>query len=150
MLGQMATDLEKAGEHLDEFQLWEEAKNELGEARDQMICPECNGAGCSKCRRRGIKPGPNLGTGPGEGERPEEKDDVDLYDTRAAVKVGRGQATLAGETDGPNIKGSVQQRLNRQLEAAKKQAGDPLTAESLPRKQREQFKEYFNQYREGR
>ncbi len=146
MLGELGKDLQGLQQQLQEFEMLDEAKNELAQARAQMGCEKCAGAGCDACQ----KPGDGLGAGRGFGERPEAKDDVDFYDTRAAVKVGRGAATIAGEAEGPNIKGNFQQKLNEQFQSARQESADPLTNERIPRKQRQHAKEYFDHLREGK
>lgn len=146
MLADLEKDLQRLQEQLEEFEMLQNAKSDLAEARDQMICPDCGGAGCGRCR----KPGDGMGAGRGAGERPEEKDDVDFYDTKAAVKTGRGAVSVVGEVEGPNVKGNLQQQMQEQFQSARQQAADPLTNERIPRKQREHAKEYFDRLREGR
>lgn len=145
MLGELEKDLEGLQQQLQEFEMLDDAKNELAQARAQMECQQCGGAGCGACEM-----GDGLGAGRGIGERPEAKDDVDFYNTRAAVKVGRGAATRAGEVEGPNVKGNFQQKLNEQFQSARQESADPLTNERIPRKQRQHTKEYFDHLREGK
>ena len=47
-------------------------------------------------------------------------------------------------TDGPNVKGDVQQQIHEQVEAAKHGTTDPLTGRHMPRKHGEHAKEYFD------
>lgn len=82
--------------------------------------------------------------------RPEQAEDVKHYDTRAAVKTGRGAASVVGEVDGPNIRGDVQQQMQQQLESARREAADPLTDQHMPRKHRQHAQEYFDRLREGK
>lgn len=146
MLGELEKDLKGLQQQLQEFEMLDDAKNQLDQARAQMECKQCGGTGCNACQI----PGDGLGAGRGFGERPEAKDDVDFYDTRAVVKVGRGKATMAGEVDGPNVKGNFQQKLNEQFQSARQESADPLTNERIPRKQRQHAQEYFDHLREGR
>jgi DNA repair exonuclease SbcCD ATPase subunit len=146
-LGDIGKDLDALQDQLEEFEMLDDAKSQIAQARDQMICPGCGGAGCGRCQG---PPGQGLGTGKGYGDRPEEKDDVDFFDSRASVKVGKGAASLAGEVEGPNVKGNAQQVVKEQFEAARRAPADPLTSERIPKKQRQHAKEYFDHLREGR
>jgi len=147
MLAELEKDLKEIQEQVDEFEMLEDAKNELAKARNQIACEGCRGSGCELCQG---EPQDGLGRGRGYGFRPEEKDDTEFFDTRAAVKTGRGAASIVGEVDGPNVKGDYQQELNQQFQAARQQTTDPLTNQRIPRKQRQHAKEYFDRLREGK
>ena len=148
MLEQLQSDLEGLSQQLQEMEMIQGAMDQLSQTRDRMNCPNCGGAGCEMCQAD--KPGKGLGQGNGEGDRPEEKTGVGFYDTKTQQKVGRGGATVAGRTEGPNVKGNVRQEIQAQLQAARAQATDPLTGQRMPRQQRQHAAEYFNRFREGR
>ena len=90
-----------------------------------------------------------MGPGQGMGDRPEEETGVRFYDDKVKQKIGEGRATLAGEADGPNIKGQVYAEIADQLEVARSESTDPLTEQQMPRQHQEQTKEYFNMFRTG-
>jgi hypothetical protein len=56
---------------------------------------------------------------------------------------------IAGEADGPNIKGDVQQALAAEMAAEGSQPADPLVIEQLPKAQRDNAREYFDRLIEG-
>lgn len=147
MLQQMQGDLSDLQQQLDEMQMLNDAMDQLSQARDQMNCQQCGGEGCAACQ--GDQPGVGMGQGQGMGDRPEAETGTRFYDDKVKQKIGRGAATIAGEVEGPNIKGPVLQQIEEQLEAAKSESTDPLTEQQMPRQHQEQTKEYFDMYRKG-
>ena len=147
MLDQLQTDVTSLQEQLQELEMLDEAMSQLAQCRNQMVCPNCGGAGCGDCQ--GDKPGRGLGAGKGIGDRPKEKDDVSFYDTQASVKTGRGAASIAGEVEGPNLKGDAQQEIQQQYDSARRQSTDPLVGRQMSREHRRHAQEYFDRFREG-
>ena len=90
-----------------------------------------------------------MGEGQGIGDRPEEETEVGFYDTKASQKVGRGSASIVGETDGPNVLGNVRQEVQEAIESSESRSADPLTDQKMPRGHRDHAREYFNRLREG-
>ena len=153
MLQQAQGDLKGLQQQLGEFQMVQDAMDQLDQARQQLACPHCNGEGCPFCQGDGEnqgEPGMGLGKGPGRGPRPERETDYNTYDTRASVKTGKGAGMIVGETDGPNVKGNVQQKFVEQIESAKAQSADPLTEQRMSRKHHDHVREYFDRFRESR
>jgi hypothetical protein len=146
MLQQMQNDLAGLQQQLDEMQMLSDAMDQLCQARDQMNCGQCGGQGCGACQG---PPGVGMGMGQGKGDRPEEENQVGLYDTKVKQKIGPGSATIAGEVEGPNIKGNVLQQIEEQLESAKAESADPLTGQQMPKRHQEHTKEYFDRFRRG-
>lgn len=147
-LGELQNELGNLQEQLQEMDLINEAMDQMAQGRNQMNCPHCNGAGCGACQ--GDEPGDGLGRGRGKGARPEAADDVKHYDTKAAVKTGKGAASVVGEVDGPNRRGDVRHEIQEQFDSARREAADPLTDQHMPRKHRQHAREYFDQLREGK
>ena len=58
-------------------------------------------------------------------------------------------AVIAGEADGPNLRGNVQEVIQEEMAAQGSQPADPLVIEQLPKAQRENAEDYFNRLREG-
>jgi len=144
MLDGLQADVASLQEQLQEFDMLDEALAQLGQCRGQMNCPFCGGAGCARC-----KGGMGLGSGRGEGDRPEEKNDVNFYDTQASVKTGPGAASVVGEVDGPNYRGDVQLEMKEQYQKARRQSADPVTVQHLPRGYQQHALEYLDRLREG-
>jgi len=126
---------------LDEMKMLDDADKQLAEAKDQMNCPNCGGAGCAECQG---PPGNGLGRGRGIGPRPEKKTDTASYDSQVKQKIGQGAASVVGVTDGQNVKGDVRQQIQEQVESAKHGTTDPLSGRHMPRKHGEHAKEYFD------
>lgn len=146
MLQQMQGDLSDLQQQLDEMQMLDGAMDQLCQARDQMNCAQCGGQGCAACQG---PPRMGMSEGQGKGDRPEAEEDAKFYDDKVNQKIGKGAATIAGEMEGPNIKGNVFQQIEEQLDSAKSESTDPLTEQQMPRQHQEQTKEYFDLYRTG-
>ncbi len=137
-LAQMQADMQG---QLQEMEMLNDAEKELAEAKDQMCCKNCGGAGDEECLG---PPGNGLGRGKGIGARPERKTNTAMYDSKVKQKTGKGTAVVVDMTDGPNVKGDVQQQIQEQVEATKHGSTDPLTGRHMPRKHGEHAKEYFD------
>jgi tetratricopeptide (TPR) repeat protein len=132
-----------------ELQLLDDAMEQLAQAKQQMNCEHCGGAGCPFCQG---EPHETEGRGLGRawGSRPEQKGNTALYDSQVRQKLGPGSSTMAGWVDGPNVKGDVQQRIKAQAEAARQGSLDPLTDQRMPREHRQHAQEYFDRLRTGK
>ncbi len=148
-LEDMQADLEALREQLGEFEMIQEAMDELDAARRRMLCPHCGGEGCEGCQGDLLVEGPALGKGRGAGDRPEEENPVSFYDTRTPAKVRPGAGTVVGEVEGPIVKGQVRQQILEQVQAARSQPADPLTDQRMSRKHRQHAQEYFDKFRQG-
>ncbi len=146
-LAQMQAAVESLQKQLDEVGMLDDAMKQLAQAREQMTCPNCGGAGCEQCQGQ---PGRALGRGRGDGARPERKTDTRSYDSQAKQKVGQGSAAVVGTVEGPNIRGDVRQEIQQQVDSARRGAADPVSGLHMPRKRGEQAKEYFDDLREGK
>ena len=155
MLQQVQGDLKDLQQQANEMQALDQAMDQLADARRQMTCKECGGAGCPACQGEGEKDMVMLNTGGGgkgraTGQRPERKSAVNFTDVDANVKVTKGQLSVVGEVEGPNARDNVQLQLREQFQSAKREASDPLTEQKLPKNEREQARQYFDQFRSGK
>jgi gas vesicle protein len=155
VLDSLQSELGDLQQQMRELKLLDDAMNELGQCRNQMTCPHCGGLGCAACRGtgqgagQGTGEGDGLGHGRGYGDRPEQSDNVGFIDTKPAMKVDKGSASIVGRVDGPNLIGDVQQELQEQYRAIREQSADPLSGQPLSRKQQAHAQEYFDRIREG-
>jgi hypothetical protein len=155
MLQQVQGDLKNLQQQANEMQALDQAMDQLADARRQMTCKECGGAGCPACQGQGEKDMVMLNAGGGgkgraTGQRPERKSGVNFTDVDANVKVTKGQLSVVGEVDGPNARGDLQLQLREQFQSAKRESSDPLTEQKLPKNEREQARQYFDQFRSGK
>jgi hypothetical protein len=149
-LDAVSEDLQAAQQSSEELAMLDDAMEQIGEAKASMNCKECQGAGCKACQGDPHgPPGRGLGKGRGAGARPEDKTKTGLYDSKVAQNVRRGAAVIAGQAEGPNRKGEVQESIKAEFESARHEAADPLTSQRLPRDYREHAKKYFESLREG-
>jgi hypothetical protein len=133
-------------QQLEEMQMLDDAMQQIAQAKDQMVCPFCGGAGCEKCNG---KPGMGLGKGRGEGDRPESKTKTSSYDSNVKQKVGPGTARVVDLVDGPNIKGNVESQIQQEFDSTRRGSTDPSTGRQIPKKLSQHAKEYFDNLREG-
>lgn len=149
-LRDLQAGLENLQRQLDETELLDQAMDQLTQARDQMNCRQCGGAGCQACE--GEQPGTDMGmgTGSGEGRRAEAVSDVGLYDSAVKQKVGEeGVSVFAGMADGPNRKGVAEEIIKQQYDEVRHGDTDPLTEIPIPRNIREHARQYFDRMRRG-
>lgn len=149
----MRSELADLQQQAEELAMLDEALGELDMTKDSMNCEACQGQGCPSCRGNGLgnmgRPGMGLGRGRGTGPRQEEKTKSGFYDTKAKTKTGKGAAVVVGPTEGPNIRGRVEQEIQTEFEAVKAADQDPLTEQELPRAYRDHAKKYFEGFLPG-
>ncbi|MEQ8209316.1 MAG: hypothetical protein RH917_05740 [Lacipirellulaceae bacterium] len=152
---QMQQQLEQMQQQMEEGDMLQAMMDELQMTKDALGCQQCEGGGCQACNggKGGKKPSDSKnakGEGPGGGTRPDEKDDVRFRDSRVRQNVGKGAAVIAGEANGPNIRGEVVEQLRQEMQSQGSEPADPLIMEQLPKSRRDHAEEYFNTLREGR
>jgi hypothetical protein len=150
---QMMQQMEAMQKDMAEGEMLDAAMEQLEMAKNAVGCQECMGAGCQMCQggmnNRLAKMGMGMGQGQGSGPRPDEKNDVNFRDSQVKQNPGKGAAVIAGEADGPNIRGNVHEAIIEEMAAQGSQPADPLVIEQLPKAQRENAEDYFNRLREG-
>jgi hypothetical protein len=128
--------------------------DQMQQAKNAMVCQQCQGQGCEACQGTGSKPsggqGPGIGVGSGPGSRPEVLNDVKYQDQRVRQKPGPGSAVVVGEADGPNLRIQVAEAVKEEMTSSSHEPADPQVLEQLPKSRREHAEEYFNLLREGR
>ncbi len=153
-LEQMADQLGELADEMSELEDLESTMDQLSQSKEQMRCQQCQGQGCQACQGRGDgqsdEPGFGLGRGSGQGDRPESEDDTNTYESQVRGKVKKGKAVIAGFADGPNRKGVTREDVKQAIDTAISQQSDPAENQTLPRTEREQTQQYFNQLREGK
>jgi hypothetical protein len=139
------------------MEMLDDAMEQLSQARKQMTCGQCGGAGCEACQGGngdgmgngdGEGNGDGMGRGPGQGARPETKTDTAMYDARTRQKVGDGTADVTF-VHGNNTPGEATEAINIEYEETRKGSTDPLSGQRIPRKHRRHAREYFDRFREG-
>jgi hypothetical protein len=155
---QMAQQLSQMQQEANEIQMLDSAMDQLQMAKDAMVCPNCQGAGCEHCQQglamnsasQSDRPGKGIGKGRGNGQPPDEEPKTSTRDTQVRAKPGRGAAVFAGTIAGPNVKGEVEANIQQEMASFGTSTADPLTTEQLPRNRREHAEEYFNHLRDGK
>lgn len=145
-MGEMQKAMGGMQQQMEEMKMIDDAMQQLAQAKDQMVCQNCGGEGCSQCNG---KPGSGLGKGRGQGDRPENKTNTSFYDSQAKQKVGQGSATVVDLVDGPNIKGNVESKIQQEVDSARHGTADPSSSRQIPKKLSEHAREYFDNFREG-
>ncbi len=157
-LDKLANDLQQMQEQLDSLQTLDEMMNEIADAKNAMNCDQCGGEGCAACQGQGMgmggdqfseKPGAGLGAGRGFGDRPEEETETGGYRARVAADPRKGDAIRVGDANGPNVAGRSRQQVKEEIASSFSEDPAPLTHQKLPRREREQTREYFELLRKG-
>jgi uncharacterized coiled-coil DUF342 family protein len=158
MLDQMANDLQQMKDDLDNLQTLDDVMDEIADAKNAMNCQNCNGKGCAECQGQGMgmgdsqfseRPGRGLGPGRGMGDRPEEETETGGYRARVAGDPRKGEAIRVGDADGPNRAGRSSKEAKQEIASSFSEDPAPLTHQQLPRREREQTREYFELLRKG-
>lgn len=150
-LKEMAEQLGDMQMEMDELEDLQDAMSDLDQMKDQMGCKECNGAGCQACQGDGMgdKPGNGMGKGQGQGDRPEEENETNSYDSQVRGQPKKGRAVMAGQAGGENKKGITRESVQDSIMQAITEEGNPVEDQALPRKEREHAQQYFDKLREG-
>lgn len=154
-MSDMMKQMDQLAQEMQESEMLTAAMDQLQMAKDAMACQECQGMGCATCQSSmysdqfSDSQGNGMGAGRGFGPRPDEKNDVNFRDSRVRQNPGRGAAVLAGEADGPNMRGNVAEAIKQEMAAVGSTPADPQVVEQLPKSRREHAEEYFNTLREG-
>lgn len=149
--------LNEMQQEMQEAEMLDEALAEIEEAKEQLTCSACGGEGCKACqgglgqaqgmRKRGK--GDGLGAGRGHGDRPESATKTGERKDLVRQKYGKGAAIFAGEAEGPNTKGRIEQQIRLQYDEVENEEAEPLTSQDLPKGYTKHAQEYFDKVRKG-
>ncbi len=158
-LEQLAKDLQQMQDQLQNLQTLDQMMNEIADAKSAMHCEQCGGAGCEACQGGGQamlggdmfseKPGRGLGEGRGMGERPETETETGGYRTRVGADPRQGEAIRVGDASGPNVAGKSREEIKAEIAGSYSEDPDPVNQQHLPKREREQTREYFELLRKG-
>ena len=95
------------------------------------------------------KPGRGLGAGQGMGDRPEKETETGGYRTRVGADPRQGEAIRVGDASGPNVAGKSREQIKAEIAGALSEDPDPVNQQRLPKREREQTREYFELLRKG-
>ncbi len=153
-LQKMAGQLQKMSSESGEMQDLDQLMDSLSQSKSQMACKKCGGMGCSACNggmgKMGEMPGNGLGQGRGSGERPEEENNTDFFESRVRDQMKAGETSFGGRVGGENRKGVTTAQVQEAVLATMAEEPEPLENQPLPKSQREHTREYFNALREGK
>jgi hypothetical protein len=145
---------------MDQLETLDALMEQIADAKSSMNCQSCNGEGCEACMGAQMAmqgagqmqgpPGMGLGEGTGMGDRPEEAEDTSGFRSRVRAKPEAGESVRLGDAIGPNVPGASQQSVEDEITSSFSEAADPVINRNLPRREREQAKEYFQNYRKGK
>ncbi len=160
-LDQLASDLQQLRDEMQNLQDLDAVMQEIANAKSAMNCEKCGGEGCENCLDAGNImaqfsgdqfseiPGRGLGPGHGMGARPIEATETGGYRTRVAADPRAGEAVRVGDAQGPNVAGHSSADVMQTIASETSQDPDPVAQQELPRREREQTKEYFESLRKG-
>jgi septal ring factor EnvC (AmiA/AmiB activator) len=155
-MAEMAGDLQQMQDELAALETLNAMMEQISGTKNAMNCSECEGEGCAACQgdkfaMAGDRPGEGdgMGEGQGYGDRPEEETDTGSYLSRVEAKPQAGQAVRVGDARGKNLAGQSQQDVRAEIASSFSDDPDPISHQQLPRREREQTREYFEKLRKG-
>lgn len=166
-LNDLASQLEDMQREMDQLETMDQLMDEISQAKNAMNCKQCQGKGCAECQGSGRKGqlakaggagqqqgegDPNargLGEGQGAGDRPEQKTDAGVFDSKVGSNPKRGEVVRTGTAGGPNAAGRTRQEVKAAVVTSLSEDPEPVDGQPLPRAQREHAKQYFKLFREG-
>ncbi len=158
-LEQLANSLQQMQSQLENLQTLDEMMNEIADAKNSMSCDKCGGEGCEACQGGAQammggdmfseKPGRGMGPGQGMGERPETETETGGYRTRVGADPRQGEAIRVGDASGPNVAGKSREQIKAEIAGALSEDPDPVNQQQLPKREREQTREYFELLEKG-
>ena len=161
-LDQLAQNLQQLQQQMENLKTLDEMMTEIAGAKSAMNCQKCGGEGCEACENAlaamagstpnasGDRPGRGMGEGQGQGERPEEETETGGYRARVGAEARQGEAVRVGDATGPNVAGNSLETIKKEIASSFSEDPDPVVQQTLPRREREQTKEYFELLRKGR
>jgi hypothetical protein len=160
-LDELAANMQQLQQEMENLKSLDAMMNEIADAKNAMNCRKCGGEGCEECQGAGNaagaagdmfseKPGRGLGEGHGVGDRPIEETETGGYRTRVGAEARPGEAIRVGDANGPNVAGNSSAEVKKEITSALSEDPDPLSQQNLPRREREQTREYFESLRKGR
>ncbi|MFN3191157.1 MAG: hypothetical protein ACE361_11580 [Aureliella sp.] len=150
---ELADQLQQMNMSDAELQDLDELMDSLAQSKQQMACKQCSGAGCQNCMMGSMPgqiPGQGMGEGRGAGDRPEEEDEVDFFDSQIRDKMKKGEIVYGGLVGGENKKGEAKADVQAAVLASMAEEPEPLDETPLPKMQKEHARGYFNAIREGK
>lgn len=158
-LEQLASKLEQLQDDAgDQLQL-EEMMQQIAAAKNAMNCKKCGGKGCNACQPGAAgemastaasnKAGEGIGSGSSDSRRNPTGSKVEGYRSRVPSRVGPGPTTRLGKTKGPLAPGAAQEEVKQEIAGSFSQDPTPVNNQKLPRRERDQTREYFELLRGG-
>ena len=149
----LAAQLEQMNTADAELREFDELMDALSASKSMMTCGKCQGQGCSACMGSGMTASMQdyaQGAGAGGGDRGEEEDDVDFFDSRVRDRMRRGETVYGGQVGGANRKGVSLVEVQQAVLTSLTEEPEPLDDTPLPKVQREHTRDFFNMLREGK
>lgn len=159
---QLAKDLKDLEKELQEVENLDEMLDQLADAKEAMQGDgedgkkgqpkdgEGEGEDGKDGKEKGEPGKGKKGKGPGRGERDEEENKTNFYESQVRDEARKdGQSVKIGYADGKNRKGKTTIQIRQEI--IKNIGKDPDAQEetALPREQREHSKQYFERFRKG-
>lgn len=155
---QMTDQMQSLEQDMKEGEMLDAAMAEMQMAKEAMACKECSGEGCESCQgssatmssKQSTKPGGGIGKGTSWGNKDDNDIDAKFRDSRVKQQTGQGASIVAGEADGPNLRGQVATAIQAEMATTGNTPADPQVIEQLPKSRRDHAEEYFELMGEGR
>lgn len=153
-LDQMADQLQNLQRQLQDLDAIDQMMRQIAEAKNSMHCQQCGGKGCAACQNDAPAMALPSGERHGGTERsaasglagndlPHEELNTTSADSTVSATPGPGPVTRVGAAPGANVVGPTRAQVQDEIAGAFAEDPVPLTNQQLPRRERNQAREYF-------
>lgn len=111
---------------------------------------QCEGEGAGKSEEESWKWKKGMGEGRGSGPRDEKETDTRSIDSQVRTEMKDGETVYGGKAGGTNRKGATREEVKEAILSAEIEDPEALDSLPLPKKQRDQAREYYDSIRAGK
>jgi hypothetical protein len=111
---------------------------------------QCEGAGAGKSDKENWEWKKGMGEGRGSGPRDEKETDTRSIDSQVRTEMKDGETVYGGKAGGANRKGVTREEVKEAILSAEIEDPEALDSLPLPKKQRDQAREYYDSIRAGK
>ncbi len=111
---------------------------------------QCEGEGAGKSEEESWKWKKGMGEGRGSGPRDEKETDTRSIDSQVRTEMKEGETVYGGKSGGTNRKGVTREEVKEAILSAEIEDPEALDSLPLPKKQRDQAREYYDSIRAGK
>ena len=150
-MNQMKAQLDKMGKNASQSKALEKMLEEAKDAKSKACDGQCDSDGDGN-QGKGSKDGKPKwkrggGEGAGGGPRDEDETETKTIDSQVRTDVDEGETIYGGKVGGANRKGTTREDVEQAIRASEVENEQALETMVLPKRQRDQTREYFDTLR---